>query len=195
MKRLLIALACLAFCVSGSVCVLAQNADEPASRDDIILYLRTMRSHDMFRRIMEVQSQNMQQLFRDQMLKEKGTIPPEFDAHFKKAMDDMIKGMPIDEITQAMIPAYQKHFTKGDIEAMNAFYSSPVGQKVLQELPVVVQEGSQAAMPIMSKYISEWKDRMQQDLKEMGDDTPNNPGIKKTTPVVPKPATPNSTPN
>lgn len=195
MKRLLIALACLAFCVSGSVSVLAQAADAPASRDDIILYLRTMRSHDMFQRIMEVQSQNMQQLFRDQILKERGSVPPEFDAHFKKAMDDMMKGMPIDEITQAMIPAYQKHFTKGDIEAMNAFYSSPVGQKVLQELPVVVQEGSQAAMPIMTKYLSEWKDRMQQDLKGMGDDTSNTPGTKKTTPVAPKPATPNSSPN
>jgi len=195
MKRLLIALACLAFSFSGSVSVLAQAADEPASKDDVILYLRTMRSHDMFQQIMEVQSQNMQQLFRDQMLKERGSVPPEFDAHFKKAMDDMIKGMPVDEITQAMIPAYQKHFTKGDINAMNAFYSSPVGQKVLQELPVVMQEGSQAAMPILSKYLDEWKGRMQQELKDMGDDTPNKPIIKKTTPAAPKPATPNSTPN
>ncbi|HME34005.1 MAG TPA: DUF2059 domain-containing protein [Candidatus Sulfotelmatobacter sp.] len=195
MKRLLIALACLAFSFSGSVSVLAQAADEPASKDDVILYLRTMRSHDMFQQIMEVQSQNMQQLFRDQTLKERGSVPPEFDAHFKKAMDDMIKGMPVDEITQAMIPAYQKHFTKGDINAMNAFYSSPVGQKVLQELPVVMREGSQAAMPILSKYLDEWKGRMQQELKDMGDDTPNKPIIKKTTPAAPKPATPNSTPN
>jgi hypothetical protein len=87
-------------------------------------------------------------------------------------MDDLIKAMPIDEITQAMIPAYQKHFTKSDIDAMNAFYSSPVGQKVLQQLPVVMQEGSQAAMPILSRYITEWKDRMQQDLKEMEKDSP-----------------------
>jgi hypothetical protein len=188
---LLTALACLAFSFSASISARAQAADEPASKDDIILYLRTMRSHDMFQRIMEVQSQNMQQLFRDQMLKERGSVPPEFDAHFRKAMDEMIKGMPVDDITQAMIPAYQKHFTKGDIEAMNAFYSSPVGQKVLQELPVVVQEGSQAAMPILSKYLDVWKDRMQQELKEMGDDTPKKPTVKKDTPVTPKPAAPN----
>jgi len=194
MKRLLIALAGLAFCVSSSVSALAQAADAPATKDDIILYLRTMRSHDMFQRIMEVQSQNMRELFRDQIKQEKGSVPPDFDAHFKKAMDDMIKSMPIDEITQAMIPAYQKHFTKGDIEAMNAFYSSPIGQKVLQELPVVVQEGSQAAMPIMSRYISEWKDRMEQDLKGMGDDSSDKPGIRKSAPVAPKPA-PNSNPN
>jgi hypothetical protein len=28
-------------------------------------------------------------------------------------MDGLIKGMPFDEITQAMIPTYQQHFTKG----------------------------------------------------------------------------------
>ena len=191
MQRLLIALACLAFCFSSRASVLAQAADEPASKDDIILYLRTMRSHDLFQRIMEVQSQNMRQLFRDQIKQEKGSVPPDFDAHFKKAMDEMIKGMPIDEITQAMIPAYQKHFTKGDIAAMNTFYSSPVGQKVLQELPAVVQEGSQAAMPILSKYLDESKERMQQELKEMGDDTSKKPEVKKAAPVTPKPATPN----
>jgi hypothetical protein len=192
MKRLLIALACLAFCAPA----LAQTADEPASTDDIILYLRTMHSHDMFQRVMEVQSQNMQQLLRDQVMKEKGSVPPEFDAHFKKVMEDMIKNMPIDQITQAMIPAYQKHFTKGDITAMSAFYSSPVGQKVLQELPVVMQEGSQAAMPIMTKYLSEWKDRMQQDLKDLGDDTGKTPEIKKVIPATPNPAPSNpATPN
>lgn len=168
MKHWWIALMCLAF----SVPALAQAADEPASKDDVILYLRTMHSHDMFQRIMEVQVQNMQQLFRDQMLKENGSVPPEFDAHFKRAMDDLLKNMPVDEITQAMIPAYQQHFTRSDIEAMNAFYSSPVGQKVLQQLPAVMQEGSQAAMPILSKYLSEWKDHMQKDLKEMEKSAP-----------------------
>lgn len=168
MKRLLIVLACLAFSVSA----LAQILDEPASKDDVILYLRTMHAHDMLEKTMQVQSRSMQQLVREQVLKEKGSVPPEFDAHFQKTMDELVRGMPVDEITEAMIPAYQKHFTKGEIEAMNTFYSSPIGQKVLQELPAVMQEGAQAAMPIMSKYLSEWNDRMQQELKEMEKSTP-----------------------
>jgi hypothetical protein len=97
----------------------------------------------------------------------------------KKAMDDLVKTMPIDEITEAMIPAYQKHFTKSDIEAMNTFYSSPVGQKVLEELPAVMQEGSQAAMPIMSKYLTEWKTRMEQEAKEMEKDAPQKVPIQQ----------------
>ncbi len=171
MKRLWIVLACLALAVPG----LAQKENEPASKDDVTLYLRTMHAHDMILQVMQIQSQNMQQLFRDQILKETGSVPPEFDTHFKKAMDDLIKGMPLEQITQAMIPAYQQHFTKGDLEAMNAFYSSPVGQKVLQQLPAVMQEGSKAAMPIMSKYLGEWKDRLEQEMKDMEKTAPKKP--------------------
>ncbi len=120
----------------------------------------------MMQRIMEVQSNSMRQLFSDQLLKEQGKLPKDFDALFKRAMDDLIKGMPIDEMTQAMIPAYQQHFTRSDIEAMNAFYSSPVGEKVLEELPAVMQEGMQAAMPTLSKYLGEWQERMKQEFKE-----------------------------
>lgn len=168
MRRFVIAVVCL-FCVAP---IFAQSADDAPTKDEIILYLRTMRSHDMLQRTMEVQAQSMQQLFRDMLLKEKGKLPDNFDTVFKKAMDDLIKGMPTDEIVQAMIPAYQKHFTRSDIEAMNAFYSSPVGQKVLQELPAVLQEGNQAAMPTLSKYLGEWQERMKHDFEQMKTDTP-----------------------
>ncbi len=163
MKRLLIALACLSLCLP---CV-AQNADDPATKDDVILYMRTMHTHDMMQRTMEVQGQTMEKMLHDSFLKDKGDLPPNFEAKFKKMMDDLMKGMPSDEIEQAMIPAYQKHFTHGDIMAMNAFYSSPVGQKVLQELPEVMRDGMQEAMPILTKYLTDWQER----TKHAFDDT------------------------
>jgi uncharacterized protein len=179
MKRLLIAIACLAFCVSGLVqSGLAQAAQEPAFSDDVILYLRVMHTHDLMQKMIQVQSQTMQQMFHDQFAKDKASLPANFEANFKKAMADLLKNMPIDEMTEAMIPAYQKHFTKGDLEAMSAFYSSPVGQKVLEELPSVMQDGIQAAMPIMTKYIDDWKGRMDQELKapEKTSPAPGAPG-------------------
>jgi hypothetical protein len=169
MRSLVIATLCLAFC---GPC-LAQSSDtDPATKDDVILYLRTMRSHDLVEKLMEVQSQTMQKLLRDQLLQDKGKIPPDFDAHMKKEMADLVRGMPIDDILQAMIPAYQNHFTRSDIAAMNAFYSSPVGQKVLEELPAVNQEGMKAALPIMSKYLTEWKQHMAQDMKDLEESAP-----------------------
>jgi hypothetical protein len=169
MRVFLIATLCLAF----STPALAQtSSNEPASRDDIIVYLRTMHSHDMMKRMMESQSKSMQQLLHDQLLKDQGALPKDFDEHFKKMMDDLVKGMPVDEITEASIPVYQQHFTKSDIEAMNTFYSSPVGQKVLEELPVVTQEAMQAAMPILSKYLSEWQTRVKREFEDTDKSAP-----------------------
>jgi uncharacterized protein len=170
MKRLFVlAVFCLAFAAPS----FAQNADtDPATKDEIELYLRTMHSHDMIQKMMEVQSQSMRQMMHDQMLKDKTKVPTDFEARMTKLFDDLVKGMPMDDITQAMIPAYQKHFTNGDIQAMNTFYSSPVGQKVLHELPSVMQEGMQAAMPIMSSYLTKWQGRMQTEMKDMEDGTP-----------------------
>jgi uncharacterized protein len=163
MKHFLIAAICLAFAAPA----LAQTtpaADEPASRDDIILLLRTMHSHDFMQKIMSAQSASMREMLHEEMTKN-GKAPADFDKRFAKAIDDLLKGMPMDEMMQVMIPAYQRHFTHGDIEAMNAFYSSPVGQKVIEELPAVTQEGMKEMMPIMLKYIDEWKERMQKDMQ------------------------------
>ncbi len=118
----------------------------------------------MMHRMMEVMSASMQQSIHDELSKQKG-LPANFDARMRKWIDDLMTNMPMDEMEESMIPPYQKHFTHGDIEAMNAFYSSPVGQKVLRELPDVMQEGMQAMRPTLNKYIEDSKQRMMEDLK------------------------------
>lgn len=158
MKHFLIALICLAFAAPA----LAQTADtDPATKDDVIIYLRTMHSHDMMQKMMDAMLKSMRKM-RNDMGKDANQTPADLAARNKqeKEMAEIMKGMPMDEIVEAMIPTYQKHFTRGDIAAMTAFYSSPVGQKVLEELPAVTQESMQAAMPIMSKYITDSMERM-----------------------------------
>jgi hypothetical protein len=172
MKRVLIALVCLAFIVPA----FAQTAEEPASKDDVILLLRTMQSHDMMRKMVEAMLKPMHQMYHDQYVKEKDKLPPDFESRMNKMMDEMLKNMPFDEMLQAMIPAYQKHFTHGDIEALNAFYSSPVGQKFLEESPAVTGEAMQAMIPIMTKYTQQWQGRMQQEIQEMQNELPKKTG-------------------
>jgi len=176
MKRLLLALACLTLIFP----CLAQNADDPASRDDVILLLRTMQSHDMIQRTMEAIVKPMHQMYHEQFLKQKDKLPPDFESRMSKMMDDMLKDMPFDEMMQAMIPAYQKHFTRGDIEAMNAFYSSPVGQKFLRESPTVAGEAMQTMMPILTRYSQQWQERMQKEIKEMIESAPKQTGQAPT---------------
>ena len=46
-----------------------------------------------------------------------------------------------------MVPVYQRHFTKSDIDALTAFYSSQPGQKFLHEMPAVTAETMRAVYP------------------------------------------------
>ncbi len=65
-------------------------------------------------------------------------MTPEKEERAFKLTDDMLKNFPVDEIIDAMIPVYQKHFTKGNIDDLLAFYSTPTGQKVIKELPAII---------------------------------------------------------
>jgi hypothetical protein len=180
MKHLLIALICIT--LTGPV--LAQNADDPATSDDVILLLRTMHSHDLFQRTMEAMAQPMRQMIHEQAAKQKDKekLAPDFESRTSKMMEDMYKNMPMDEMMQAMIPAYQRHFTHGDVQALNAFYSSAVGQKFLQETPAVTGESMQAMMPILMKYMQQWQERMQREMKQM----PQTPPEKTSDNAAPQ---------
>lgn len=43
-------------------------------------------------------------------------------------------------LMNGMIPAFQKHFTAEDIDGLLKFYRSPLGQKVIKEMPQVMAE-------------------------------------------------------
>jgi hypothetical protein len=129
-------------------------------------------SHDMMLKMMEAMSKPMHQSTHEQCEKNKDRLPVDCEARINKIFDNMMKEMPFDEMMQAMVPAFQKHFTKGDMDALIAFYSAPTGQKVLKELPAVMAEGMQAMTPIMRKSIDKITDRAQQEIADMMKDAP-----------------------
>jgi hypothetical protein len=69
---------------------------------------------------------------------------PEQRAVVDKFADGIFRDMLIDEMPDAMVPIYQKHLTKADLDAILSLYSSPVGQKLLREQPAMMAEGMQA---------------------------------------------------
>jgi hypothetical protein len=65
------------------------------------------------------------------------------------------KAVPGDELLDAMVPIYQKYFTHSDIKAINEFYESPTGQKMLREMNAMMVEAMQAAQSVMKKHMPE----------------------------------------
>jgi hypothetical protein len=169
----LIAAVCFALISVLCATAFAQSSDtDPATKDDIELYLRAMHSHDMMQKTMEAMLKPMHQMFSEGFEKGGKTPPGDAEKRFNKMMDELMKGAPFDEMTQAMVPIYQKHFTRGDINNLTAFYSSPTGQKVLEDMPAITGETMAAMMPIMRKYMDASKARMQRELEEMEKSAP-----------------------
>jgi uncharacterized protein len=135
--------------------VLAQSptTDPPATKADILRLFRVMDTQTQVRQVMEQVMQQMRALNREQLKKRRPDIPEDELARMDKESEEIAKSFPVDEIMEDMIPVYQKHLTKGDVDAMIAFYSSPTGKKLLHEMPAISAEGMQAVYPRMQKNL------------------------------------------
>jgi uncharacterized protein len=165
MKRFVPVVA-LVFFLSGSCLAQMTAEDSPATSADVERYFQIVKSHDMMKKLMATMTQSMHQLMHEQYVKHQDELPADYESKITAVMDDMFDKMPMDEMMQAMIPAYQKHLNKGDIDNLVAFYSSPTGEKVLREMPSMMAEAMQDMMPIMTKYTDSVQRRL---LKETND--------------------------
>lgn len=152
------------------------GADAPASKQDVERYFQAVHSHDTMLKMVEAMTAPMHQTTHEQCEKDKDKLPADCEARINKMLDGMIKEMPFDEMMQAMVPAYRKHFTKGDMDALIAFYSGPTGQKVLRELPAVMAEGMESMMPLMKKSVETLTERAEREVTRMMEDSPKKAG-------------------
>ena len=166
MKRFVPGVALVFFFLGWSCVAQVSAEDSPATSADVERYFQIVKSHDMMKTLMATMTQSMHQLVHEQYVKHQDELPADYELKLTAMMDDMFDKMPMDEMMQAMIPAYQKHLSKADIDNLVAFYSSPTGEKVLREMPSMMAEAMQDMMPIMTKYMDGVQQRL---LRETND--------------------------
>lgn len=178
MKRIFcVALLCF---VTATISLAQQPAsDAPATKGDIQKYLEVTHSREMLTQMMDAMIKPMHQMTHEQYLKDKDNLPPDFEQQVNKMIDDSLKAFPWDEMLQAMVPVYQKHFTRSDVNALIAFYTTPTGQKILREMPAITAEAMQAMMPLMQKQMEAMQQRVQQEIAQMTKD-PKVPAGQKS---------------
>ena len=165
MKRpALVLLACLLF---ASISFAQQSdANAPASKADVERFLEAMQTRDMMKNIMQAMTVQMHKIIHEQIQKQTN-LPSDAEARMDKSTDDMLKAMPYDELIDAMIPVYEKHLTKGDVDALVTFYSGPTGQKMLKELPAMTAESMQAASGVIQKMMANMTQRVNDEIAQM----------------------------
>ena len=96
--------------------------------------------------------------------------------------DIIFKDFPIDEMIDAIVPIYQKHLTKSDLESIIAFYASPVGQKLLKEQPAMMAESMRAGQDIMLRKLPQIEERIKAKVDELAAEK----GKKKPSKEIPQ---------
>jgi hypothetical protein len=179
-KRFVLAMVVL-LCTSSIGFAQQDPADSPASKEDVQRYLEIMHSREMMTKTIDAMAKPMHQMMHERYERDKDKLPADFEMRMNKLMEDTIKRFPWDEIFDSLVPVYQKHFTKGDVDHLVAFYSTPTGQKVLRELPAITAESMQLMLPIMQQKIEAMTLEMQQQVAEMIKESEAKPGQNPPT--------------
>ena len=122
-------------------------APDSASKEDVKKLFDVMASREQMAQMMQQLFAQMQSLSREQVKKRHPDVTEADLARMDRQSEELIRNFPLDEMLSDMVPVYQKHFTKSEIDALTAFYGSPAGQKFLHEMPAVTAETMQAVYP------------------------------------------------
>jgi hypothetical protein len=174
-KRFVLATIVL-LCTSAIGFAQQDPADSAATKEDVQKYFEVMHSREMMSKMLDAMTKPMHQMMHEQYEKDKDKLPADFETRMNKLMDDTMKSFPWDEMLDSMVPVYQKHFTKGDMDHFVAFYSTPAGQKLVRELPAITAEAMQSMMPIMKQRIDGMTRDVQHQVAEMIKQSEAKPG-------------------
>jgi hypothetical protein len=143
-------LLCACFLVV-SMCAGAQTtvsiAPDAPSREDVQKLFDVMASREQMAQMMQKVFAQARTLNRDEIKKRHPDITADQLASMDRQSEELLKNFPLDAMLSDMIPIYQRHFTKTEIDALSAFFSSPAGQKYLHEIPAVSAETMRAVYP------------------------------------------------
>ncbi|HUS35446.1 MAG TPA: DUF2059 domain-containing protein [Verrucomicrobiae bacterium] len=147
MKQVLCAVLVLFSTISTALA--AEPARPTIAKEKIVEIEKTLRLVGMEK----LMTQMKNQLFT--MFREKMTQAPEEYWKRAEAKFDMA------ELIQLLVPLYDKYYTMEDLQALNAFYESPAGQKMLSTLPQITQE----SMKIGQAWGEEVAKRIERDVQ------------------------------
>jgi hypothetical protein len=149
-----------------AVSPLLAQSDAPATREDVLKLFDVMNIHDQMVLVMSSVAKQQRSMIHENLRERFPNISDEELARLDQYSSDAMKDVPLDGMLDDMVPVYQKHLSKADVDAMSVFYSSPTGQKLLREMPAMTAEAMQASAPRIQAMMDKVIDRAEQMEKE-----------------------------
>jgi uncharacterized protein len=165
LHRLAAVLIVFIFC-SLSIANAQEAADAAPSKEQVLKMLELMRVRKQTEMIQKTITQQMQQQMQQMMEKETGSQSDAKVAKMRDYMEDVTKIYPISEMLDDMVPIYQKHMSKTDVDAIISFYSSPAGQRLLDSMPAMMQDTVSMVMTKMNTRMGTLMEKLKKDMGE-----------------------------
>jgi len=149
----------------------AASSAPPPSVTEVMNYFEVMGIRGQMQTLLEAERKQLRVSFSDMFDK---TLPAasakereQFLSLMDGAMNDLFSDYPIEDILRDMVPIYQKHLSEADLNAIVSFYSSPVGKKVLKEMPAMTSEAMRISFARFQPKIELMMKNMQSRIEEM----------------------------
>jgi hypothetical protein len=121
-----------------------------------------MRATDQFKAIFPVL---MQQL-KPGIVRGRPEVERDYDTMIPAMLE--IFNARSDEIVESMAAIYARNFTVDEMQQVVSFYRTPIGQKLLDKLPVIFQESVAAGNKFGQAVATELRDRLIEELRKRG---------------------------
>src|SRR3984957_20159778 len=178
MKQFCLSLAVFLFVASVAFTQQPAPGDAPASKEDIQKLFEVMQIHQQMRQVMDAMMKQQTAMIDETLKKRYPQTSADKIARANRMIVETVKDMPMDAMLDDMIPIYQRHFSKTDIDAMSTFYASPTGQKMMREMPVLTSESMQASYARMQKQMDVIQQKAEQIVKEEQEKPKSTPATK-----------------
>ncbi len=89
---------------------------------------------------------------------------PNVDETIWNKVENEFLSTSLDELVKLMAPVYYKYLTERDLKELIKFYKSPVGKKLVKNMPLIMQEG----MKVGEEWGRRVGERVRKKLEEEG---------------------------
>ena len=139
------------------------SANDP-SQEQVLKLMDVMNSKQQLSSIMDSMIGQLRTNLSAQLESQLKASDAETQKAAQRALDGMVLDMKseynTDELVKELVPIYQKHLTKDEVQSLTDFYSTPAGQALLQKMPVVMQE----SMEVGSEYAQRHQESLQKKI-------------------------------
>jgi uncharacterized protein len=135
----------IALLIGTSTGLAQQAAKDTPTQEEVLNLFNVMHVREQTLSVMQKSEQQIKSITRGLVERRVPGITPLQLAELDAMIGNLYENYPVDRILGDMVPVYQKHLSKSDIDGVLVFYTSPVGQKLMREMPAMTEEAMQIA--------------------------------------------------